>query len=156
MMTALATVSSVTPTNGGYALELSCDQQTSCSSCSSQKSCGTGMISKALGSKSLHWYLYTNLPVKQGQLVEIGLAERDILQSAVVVYLVPLLSMIFGAIAGEWLLSPLLNLGEGLTILSSALATLGGIYCAKRLVAKLERRSLRDVKLLRVLGEPIS
>nr|WP_252724336.1 SoxR reducing system RseC family protein [Vibrio hepatarius] len=155
-MIALATVASVKPISSGYTVELSCEQQTSCSSCSSQKGCGTGIVSKAIGSKSLHWQLDTAQYVKKGQIVEIGLPEKDILQSATLVYLVPLIAMMLGALGGQWLLSPIFGPGEGVVILTSALSTLIGIYCAKRLVIKLEFRSSRSVKLLRVLGEPIS
>lgn len=59
MMTALATVTAVQPDAKGFHVELSCQQQTSCSSCSSSKSCGTGIVSKAIGNKALLWQLDT-------------------------------------------------------------------------------------------------
>ncbi|KJY85461.1 sigma-E factor regulatory protein [Vibrio galatheae] len=156
MMTALATVSAVKPVAGGFDVELSCEQQTSCSSCSSQKSCGTGIVSKAVGNKSLHWHLMTQKMVTAGQVVEIGLPEKSLLQSAAVVYLFPLFAMIIGAFVAQWWLAPMFAFGEGGVILCSALATLGGIFLAKRFSAKLEQQSSQQVILLRVLGEPIS
>ncbi|MEZ8101992.1 SoxR reducing system RseC family protein [Vibrio bivalvicida] len=156
MMTALATVSAVKPVSTGFDVELSCEQQTSCSSCSSQKSCGTGIVSKAVGNKSLHWHLVTQKSVKTGQVVEIGLPEKSLLQSAAVVYLVPLFALILGAFVAQWWLAPLFSVGEGLVIFTSAVATVGGIFLAKRLSAKLEQQSSQQVILLRVLGEPIS
>lgn len=156
MMTALATVSAVTPVSSGFDVELSCEQQTSCSSCSSQKSCGTGIVSKAVGKKSLRWHLVTQKLVKPGQVVEIGLPEKSILQSAAVVYLVPLFAMILGAFIGQWWLAPFFSLGEGVVILSAALATAAGIALAKQLSSRLERQSSQQVVLLRILGEPIS
>ncbi|OAJ92242.1 SoxR reducing system RseC family protein [Vibrio bivalvicida] len=156
MMTALATVSAVKPVSTGFDVELSCEQQTSCSSCSSQKSCGTGIVSKAVGNKSLHWHLVTQKSVKTGQVVEIGLPEKSLLQSAAVVYLVPLFALILGAFVAQWWLAPLFSVGEGLVIFTSAAATVGGIFLAKRLSAKLEQQSSQQVILLRVLGEPIS
>lgn len=51
MMTALATVTQVTAQQQHFSVELSCEQQTSCNSCASQKSCGTGIVSKAVGKK---------------------------------------------------------------------------------------------------------
>jgi len=156
MMTALATVSAVKPVSTGFDVELSCEQQTSCSSCSSQKSCGTGIVSKAVGNKSLHWHLVTQKSVKTGQVVEIGLPEKSLIQSAAVVYLVPLFALILGAFVAQWWLVPLFSLGEGLVIFTSAVATAGGIFLAKRLSAKLEQQSSEQVILLRVLGEPIS
>ncbi|NVD07497.1 transcriptional regulator [Vibrio sp. JPW-9-11-11] len=156
MMTALATVAKVAPQGQMFDVELSCEQQTSCSSCSSQKSCGTGIVTKAVGNKSLHWHLVTDKAVEPGQVVEIGLPEKSVLQSAALVYLVPLLAMIAGALAGQWWLAPMLSMGEGLVIAVSILATLGGIWLAKRLSYQLEQRSSQQVTLLRVLGEPIS
>lgn len=156
MMTALATVSSVTQNAKGYDVELSCEQQTSCSSCSSQKSCGTGIVSKAIGSKALHWHLVTKKMVKVGQVVEIGLAEKSLLQSAAVVYLIPLFSLMVGALVANWWIAPSLGFGEGLVILLSALSAFAGIYVAKALASRIERQSSEQVILLRVLGEPVS
>lgn len=156
MMTALATVSAVRARAEGFEVELSCDQQTSCNSCASQKSCGTGVVSKAIGKKSLHWHLVTKKIVKEGQVVEIGLPEKSLLQSAAIVYLIPLFALILGAVLGQWLLVPWLGGGEGLVILSSALSTGAGIYLAKAMAAKQEDLSSEQVTLLRVLGEPIS
>lgn len=156
MMTALATVSDVKASASGYEVELSCEQQTSCNSCSSQKSCGTGIVSKAVGAKSLHWHLVTPKVVKKGQVVEIGLPEKNLLQSAAVVYLVPLFALILGAGFAQWALVPWLDGGEGIVILCSALFVTIGIYFAKALAAKLEALSSQQVTLLRILGEPIS
>lgn len=156
MMTALATVSHVTANSSGFDVELSCEQQTSCNSCSSQKSCGTGIVSKAVGSKSLFWKLKTTKPVKEGQVVEIGLPEKSLLQSAAVVYIVPLIALVCGALLSHLFIAPTFNLGEGVVILSSAIFTVAGIYLAKRLAARLESQSSQQVTLIRVLGEPIS
>lgn len=155
MMTALATVSSVTAKSSGYDVELSCEQQTSCSSCSSQKSCGTGIVSKAIGSKVLHWQLFSSKLLKVGQVVEIGMAEKSLLQSAAIVYLTPLFALIFGAVIAHLWIAPYFGLGEGVVILFSTLFSVGGIALAKRLASSLERQSPQQVILLRVLGEPI-
>lgn len=114
MMTALATVSSVEQSGQQYFVQLSCEQQTSCSSCSSQKSCGTGIVTKAVGNKSLFWQLKTKSLVKAGQIVEIGFPEKSLLQSAAIVYLIPLFMLMIGAGFGQLLLQPLLQGGEGI------------------------------------------
>ncbi|MEF1290132.1 SoxR reducing system RseC family protein, partial [Vibrio sp. M260118] len=116
----------------------------------------TGIVSKAVGKKSLHWHLVTHKLVKPGQVVEIGLPEKSLLQSAAVVYLVPLFAMILGAFIGQWWLAPSLSLGEGAVILSAAIATAAGIALAKQLSTRLERQSSQQVVLLRIIGEPIS
>ncbi|CAH0541401.1 SoxR reducing system RseC family protein [Vibrio marisflavi] len=155
MMTALATVSAVNSTGKGYDVELSCEQQTSCSSCSSQKSCGTGVVSKAFGNKTLFWQLATDKALKEGQVVEIGFPEKSLLWSASVVYLTPLFMLFVGALLSQWVLVPIFATGEGVTILTSALFLFLGILLAKRLSHRAEQDSTREVVLLRVLGKPI-
>lgn len=155
MMTALATVTDVHSQGNGYHIALSCEQKTSCSSCASQKSCGTGIVSKAVGKKSLLWQLDTQQKVTPGQVVEIGFPEKSLLQSAALVYVLPLVMMMFGAWLGDAWLAPALQTGEGVTILSAALFIGLGIALAKRWSVKLEQRSAREVVLVRVLGEPV-
>ncbi|MBW3694090.1 transcriptional regulator [Vibrio sp. T187] len=156
MMTALATVSSVETHGSQYLVHLSCEQQTSCSSCSSQKSCGTGIVTKAVGNKALSWHLKTKNLVKSGQIVEIGFPEKSLLQSAAIVYLIPLFMMMFGAGFGQLVLAPWFGLGEGVAILSAALCTVAGIWLAKRLAKPMEEQSQQQVVLVRVLGEPLT
>ncbi|WP_321463854.1 SoxR reducing system RseC family protein [uncultured Vibrio sp.] len=155
MMTALATVTDVKRHGKQYDLDLSCEQQTSCSSCSSQKSCGTGVVTKAIGNKSLSWHLRTEKSVQIGQVVEIGFPESSLIKSAMAVYLLPLFGLILGALFGHLLFAPLLAGGEGVIILSSVLFATGGVWLAKRVSKPLEDESQRQVTLVRVLGEPI-
>lgn len=109
MMTALATVTKVVPAQQGFQVTLSCEQQTSCSSCQSSKSCGTGIVSKAFGNKTLFWRLQTTQALEAGEVVEIGLPEKSVLQSAALVYLLPLFFMMLGAWLGDQWLAPMLG-----------------------------------------------
>ncbi|MDK2623354.1 SoxR reducing system RseC family protein [Vibrio vulnificus] len=156
MMTALATVTQVTPNDHGFEVALSCEQQTSCSSCSSQKSCGTGVVSKAFGNKSLLWHLETQRRLHVGQVVEIGIPEQSLLQSAMLVYLLPIVAMLLGALFGHLVLSPWLEMGEGAVVLNSMLFAFIGILLAKKLAQPLEQKSAAQVELMRVFGEPIA
>ncbi|EHH3079832.1 SoxR reducing system RseC family protein [Vibrio vulnificus] len=156
MMTALATVIQVTPNDHGFEVALSCEQQTSCSSCSSQKSCGTGVVSKAFGNKSLLWHLETQRRLHVGQVVEIGIPEQSLLQSAMLVYLLPIVAMLLGALFGHLVLSPWLEMGEGAVVLTSLLFAFIGILLAKKLAQPLEQKSAAQVELMRVFGEPIA
>ncbi len=155
MMTALATVTGVQRRGKQYEIDLSCEQQTSCSSCSSQKSCGTGVVTKAIGNKSLSWHLRSDKSVHVGQIVEIGFPESSLIKSAMAVYLLPLFGLIIGALVGHFLLTPFIAGGEGIVILTSVLFAAGGVWLAKRISKPLEDESERQVTLVRVLGEPI-
>lgn len=155
MMTALATVISVEKEQGMNNVQLSCDQQTSCNSCKSQKNCGTGMVSKALGGKSHFWKLRTNQALQAGQVVEIGLPEKSLVLSALVLYLLPLLTMIAGSVFAQLVLRPWLNLGEGIVILMFFICGGLGIYFAKPMTQWLEKKVDNEISLIRVLGQPI-
>ena len=155
MMTALATVISVEQEQGINHVQLSCEQQTSCNSCKSQKSCGTGMVSKALGSKAHFWRLHTTQALQKGQIVEIGLPEKSLVLSALVVYLLPLLTMIAGSVLAQLILRPWFNLGEGIVIFMFFVCGALGIYFAKPMTQWLEKKVDNEVSLIRVLGQPI-
>ena len=90
MMTALATVLDVQDD----IVVVGCQQKTSCNHCASQDSCGTGIVSKVLPGKVHHWAFHTDKKLTIGQMVEIGLPEKNLLQSAAIVYLVPLFYLV--------------------------------------------------------------
>lgn len=156
MMTALATVTKVVPAQQGFQVTLSCEHQTSCSSCQSSKSCGTGIVSKAFGNKTLFWRLQTTQALEAGEVVEIGLPEKSVLQSAALVYLLPLFFMMLGAWLGDQWLAPMLGFGEGIVILTALLFIVLGVGVAKHYAKVLELRSQQQVVLLRKLGIPVA
>ncbi|MEZ9229703.1 SoxR reducing system RseC family protein [Vibrio amylolyticus] len=155
MMTALATVSAVHSRKDDFLLDLSCEQKTSCSSCASQKSCSTGVVSKAVGAKSLFWSVASPKSISAGQVVEIGFPEKTLLQSAVIVYILPIVFLMLGAAAAQALFVTHLQLGELSVIASAFLSAYIGFRIAKHKASQLEQASEQQVVLLRVLGEPI-
>ncbi|MGX9418494.1 SoxR reducing system RseC family protein [Vibrio sp. WJH972] len=155
MMTALATVTGVTPLDSGYHVDLSCQQQTSCSGCASSKSCSTGVVSKAMGNKLLRWSLTTDSVVTPGQLIEIGFPEKSLLQSASLIYLLPLFALLLGAAVGDIWLAPMLSGGEGVVIVTAVLFTTAAIWLAKPLTKRLELQTKDQVVIVRILGEPV-
>ncbi|USD65652.1 SoxR reducing system RseC family protein [Vibrio sp. SCSIO 43136] len=156
MMTALATVQEVQTAKQGFLIRVSCEQQTSCSHCSSQNSCGTGIVSKAVGNKQHTWWLESDKSLSVGQVIEIGLPENRIISSAAIVYLLPLFTLFLGAALAHLVLAPMLGFGEGLVILISAAFAYAGFKLAQYLSAKQERESPAKVSLIRILGEPLT
>lgn len=152
MMTALATVLDIQDD----IIVVGCQQKTSCNHCSSKDSCGTGIVSKVLPGKVHHWAFHTDKKLAVGQMVEIGLPEKNLLQSAAIVYLVPLLFLLFGALLSEWLVSPFIGIGEITTIIIAAFSSWVGYFIAKALSQRIELNTEQQVSLIRVLGEPIS
>ncbi|HKS33473.1 MAG TPA: SoxR-reducing system protein RseC [Enterobacteriaceae bacterium] len=75
--------------DNGQAL-VSCDVQSSCSSCASRSGCGTRVLNK-LGPQTQHTLsVPSQAPLVAGQKVELGIAEGSLLGSAVLVYMSPL------------------------------------------------------------------
>ncbi|WP_434358590.1 SoxR reducing system RseC family protein [Parasalinivibrio latis] len=150
MITAVATV---VKAEKGEIL-LSCRQQSSCGSCASQSSCGTGIVSKALPGRDLSVSVASDKNLSPGTQVEIGLTERSVLGSAMLVYLVPLFGLIAGTALGQFL-SNLIGAGEGVIILCALLFAAAGLFLARSIARKRENESHLKPVLLRVLGTPV-
>ncbi|WP_299020569.1 SoxR reducing system RseC family protein [uncultured Photobacterium sp.] len=151
MMRSLATVVAVEP----GAITVSCQQQTSCGHCASRDSCGTGIVSKAIPGRSHLVKIPTRTQVTLGDVVEIGLSERSMLHSAMLVYVLPLLFLILGAVLGQWWFVDLADSGELGVILTSTVSAAIGLLLARRLARRMEGLSAYKPDLIRVLGNPI-
>lgn len=152
MMRSLATVIAVEP----GVITVTCQQQTSCGHCASRDSCGTGIVSKAVPGRSHLVQIATQTRVSIGEVVEIGLPEQSMLHSAVLVYVLPLLSLVLGAVFGQWWFVELAGGGELGVILTAVLSAAAGLLLARRLAKRLEGNSAYKPNLIRVLGNPIS
>lgn len=151
MITALAQVVDLKAKKDGQVVYLSCDQQTTCKSCSSQDSCGSGLVSKALVKKSHSWQVFSDKDIKVGDQVEIGLSEKSLLESALLVYLFPLLCMIIATA-----FAVMFELSEGLQIISFIAGGLFGFIFAKKSARHPYFSSQYKVVLLRHLGTSVS
>lgn len=78
--------------NNGIAT-LHSEIKTSCSSCSARKGCGSHMLDK-LGPKNAHvMKVASTEPLAAGQRIELGIAEKSLLSSALLVYMTPLVGL---------------------------------------------------------------
>ncbi len=163
MITAVATVQKVVPMVGRDQCQvvLSCQQQTSCSGCASKSSCATGQVSKMLGNKQHTWSLISEHMLQVGEKVEIGFPEKQLISKAAIIYLLPLLGLLLGALLGEWLFRLLI---PSVVLLTEELgAIIGGglgfllafILVRARLHSKLVA-SAESVTIIRRLGEVIA
>ncbi|OOF26190.1 transcriptional regulator [Salinivibrio proteolyticus] len=137
-------------------LALACQQQTSCGSCQSQSQCGTGIVSKALPGKVNHVKVRAPKALPVGTLVEIGLAEATLVRSALIVYLVPLVMLMVGALLGQFVFAELASGGEAGVIATSVGFGTFGVLIARYLAARVGTPEQQQPQLLRVMGEPVS
>ncbi|KAE8176207.1 SoxR reducing system RseC family protein [Photobacterium carnosum] len=152
MMRTLATVVAV---DTGH-ITVSCQQQTSCGHCASSDSCGTGIVTKAMPGRSHQINIDTKEKVLLGQVVEIGLSERSMLSSALLVYMLPLLFLVVGSLIGQYVFIDLAASNQLGVIVSAAVATTVGLMIARYYAKRLDGDSAYKPSLIRVLGLPIS
>lgn len=76
--------------------------KSSCSGCKQVDNCGSGQVAKAFPQPKLNLDLYTELPVKIGDTVVIGLSDKHLLLSAWQVYLWPIIGLVIASTLGQW------------------------------------------------------
>ncbi|NOZ37762.1 MAG: SoxR reducing system RseC family protein [Gammaproteobacteria bacterium] len=85
-------------------------RKSACGHCSVNKSCGTGTIAKIWGQKSSQMKAINKVHACEGDTVLVGLQEAALVQGSLIIYLLPIVSMILFAIfgkhmAGQWQLA---------------------------------------------------
>lgn len=97
--------------------------KSTCSHCQVRDNCGTSVIAKAFANKSEHLQYDCQQPVTLGQQVTLGIAEQTLLSASMLVYLLPLITLITAALLAYWLL-PKMGLEHELwVVLTSFVAT---------------------------------
>jgi len=99
-------------------------RKSACGQCSANKGCGTSVLQNVLGNKRTRLRVLSDIPVKTGDEVIIGLQEGAFLKGSFAVYLLPLLFMFIFGLLGETLADQLL-LSDSNTV--SVLCALLGI-----------------------------
>lgn len=74
-------------------------RQSSCSSCSA-KGCGTGTLANLFGNKAIQLQIDNPLHAQAGDEVVIGIREQALIKGSLLVYILPLLSMMLGGLVG--------------------------------------------------------
>ena len=92
----------VTSLNGDLVV-VSLQRRDTCHACSVRTVCGTSAIGKFLGQKHNSVTIQNSIGAQPGDQVVITIPEKGLLISALLVYVLPLLAMLIGAmIMGAW------------------------------------------------------
>ncbi len=105
----------------GDRVRVAVERHSACGSCKARAACGQGMMQALRRERCHEVEARCSLPVQVGDLVVVGVAEELAVRSALLVYVLPLLALLAGA-----LLADALGLNEGWSIL----AALGGFALA--------------------------
>lgn len=116
----------VTAVNGELA-EVVTQRKHACDSCAVSSGCGTGIISRAFGERPLRLQVHNSIGAQVGDQVILGLEDRLLVRSSLLVYALPLVTMLA---AGFWAESLAASLqwqqAELMTILIAMLGLLAG------------------------------
>ncbi len=125
-----------------------CQSQSACGACSARNACGTASLSELNGKRGEHVFiLETITPLRIGQRVEIGLEEKSMLFSALLMYIVPLFTLLAAT-----LLSTYLTESELIRATVIVFVTALVFWAIRKYTRKLGQQSEFQPTLLRVLS----
>lgn len=91
----------------GEAAWVHCDSHAGCQRCAEGRGCGGGVLGRLVGGRLREVRVdAAGFPLAAGDRVRIGLSETALLQSSLVMYLVPLLTMLAAALIADRLIPP--------------------------------------------------
>ena len=135
--------------NGNY-VEIEVQRQSSCGDCSLTNSCGVGALGRLLGRRNKLTIHNSELNLKRGDHILLGIVERGLLKASLLVYGLPLL-MLF--VAG--MIAHLSSGGSEIAVTALSVGGfLGGLYSSSVLVDKFYSTQLNP-QVLQVNNEPI-
>lgn len=113
--------------------KVQCESQSACGSCAAKKGCGTSVLSELSGEKGTHTLTVESLiPLKQGQIVQIGLPEKSLIFTALLIYIVPLVTILLTTFLTEGIIEDEL-VRATMILLSTACAFVAVRWYSKRL-----------------------
>ena len=128
--------------------KVKCQSQSACGACSAREACGTASLSELNGKRGEHIFtLETITPLRTGQMVEIGLEEKSMLFSVLLMYIVPLFTLLVAT-----LLSNYISENELIRAILIFMLTALSFVMVKRYTRKLDQQTEFQPVLLRVLS----
>lgn len=88
----------------GNRLLLQAQTQSACGSCSVNKGCGTSLLAKVVGRKFTHFQAENNINANVGDTVVVGIAEDALLKGSLMMYIFPVICMLFSALLADYIL----------------------------------------------------
>lgn len=127
-------------------------RQSSCGHCSVKNGCGTQILSKVLGNKTNPVRCLNSLAIRTGDRVVIGMEESALLTGSLLVYFLPLVSMI--VLAAVSIFASKIGWSEGgdlTVIIASGLGLYLGMIIANHLTRTVAQKSRYEPVVLKKL-----
>lgn len=133
--------------------QVRCSTKQGCQSCVAQRSCGAAALSQLNGSKNdgeLIFWVNVDRPLEIGQKIEIGLEERVMILSAMLLYIIPLSILIISSLlSAKWFEQEWVQ--GGIIALSTAVS----FFIVRLISPYLEEKKQFQPHFIRVIGETI-
>jgi sigma-E factor negative regulatory protein RseC len=128
-------------------LVLQAQTQSACGSCAVNKGCGTSVLAKVVGRKFTRFQVDNRIDAQVGDTVVVGIAEDALLKGSMMMYILPVMSMLIFAVVGDQMLADHLP-GDDLSQrdLMVALAALIG-FVSGALLSRWYFRQYQSVRL---------
>lgn len=127
------------------------DRSSACGSCKARAACGQGLARSLTGKAAGHELeVACSTPLRPGDQVVLAVDENLLVRGALLVYLLPLLALLLGALLGQWL-----QASEGVSIVlgfAGFAAAFGWLALRNRQYAK---QACMQPKVVRVLPATI-
>ncbi|PJG82185.1 SoxR reducing system RseC family protein [Caviibacterium pharyngocola] len=125
-----------------------CQSQSACGQCAAKSACGNAALSELTGGVGEHIFSVETLtPLRVGQRVEIGLPERSLIQSVLLIYLFPLSVLLLGTLTAQYFFRE-----ELFAALFIFFCTALSFIVVRYLATKLQKKSAYKPILLKVIS----
>ncbi|VAW51461.1 hypothetical protein MNBD_GAMMA06-908 [hydrothermal vent metagenome] len=115
----------------GSQLVLQAQTQSACGSCSASKGCGTSVLAKVIGRKFTQFQVENNVDAKIGDIVVVGISEDALLNGSLVMYIIPILGMMFFSVSANYFLAPVLYFLDLIIAVSGIMGLIFGSLIAR-------------------------
>jgi sigma-E factor negative regulatory protein RseC len=131
-------------------------RRSSCASCSAQAGCGTSVLAKVLGQRRSRVRVLSDMPLRVGDQVVIGIHEQAMLRGSLAIYAVPIVLLLLGALAGRLGAERLLwGSAEAGSVILGCAGLLAGFMWVKRFTGSIRNdRKYQPVVLRRDCPSP--
>jgi len=139
----------VSSSEGGFAM-VAANRSNTCGPCGAKSMCGVSALAKFLGKRRSSVKVRNPIGAEPGDRVVVGLDESVLTTGSFAIYIVPLLTLVMFAVAGQWLAGVMgFESAEPMAIAGGLLGLWLGLSAARRYTFRTGRDDRYHAVILR-------
>ena len=139
----------------GETAQVYVEPNTSCSGCSAKNGCGTSIIASLFPQRNRIFTVNNPVKAAVGQNVIIGLDENVLQRASFLVYMIPLLGMLGGAVMGSYVADYFSLSGEPTSIVTGLSGMALGFVFIRKILGREKNGERYQARILRIDRETI-